>query len=209
MRASPIASRPRLNSGPHPYSLSFVASPTPDISWRVPVVGAGNLRLPIRQKTMKPGPLDRRLSRRKQPRLEKLHFPRGLRLQAHLETPGGGRSCQPSQKHSPKTGNCLRPDGLEHHSPRVPYPPPPGFAFVVCKVRGGGWGAGVRCSDRHTYSFSEKLGVQEVLRLPSLLLWRHLEPKTPTWSDLLVTECHRRRMGRSWVPMKTSGAAQE
>lgn len=42
--ASPIASRPRLNPGPHPYSLSFVASPTPYISWQVPAVGAGNLR---------------------------------------------------------------------------------------------------------------------------------------------------------------------
>lgn len=43
MRASPMASRPRLNFGPHPYSLSFEASPTPDISWLVPAVGAGNL----------------------------------------------------------------------------------------------------------------------------------------------------------------------
>ena len=77
MRASPIASRPRLNQGSHPYSLSFVAPPTPDISWRIPAVGAGNLRPPIRQKTMKPGPLDRRLCRQKQPGLEKVPFPPG------------------------------------------------------------------------------------------------------------------------------------
>lgn len=53
----------------------------------------------------------------------------------------------------------------------------------------------MRCSDGHTYSFSGKLGVQEVLRFPSPLLWRHLERKTPNWSDLLVTGCHMEENG--------------
>lgn len=144
MSASPIASRPRLNPGPHPYSLSFVASPTPYISWRVPAVGAGNLRPPIRQKTMKPGPLDRRLCRRKQPRLEKLHFPQRLCLLAHLETPGRSLFLAFSETLAvrPVTrGNGLCPDGLEFGSPRVHYLPTLGFC--ICSLQSGGrWGSG-------------------------------------------------------------------
>lgn len=49
--------------------------------------------------------------------------------------------------------------------------------------------------DTLTYSFSGKLGVQEVLRFSSPLLWRHLERKTPNWSDLLVTGCHTEENG--------------
>lgn len=52
-----------------------------------------------------------------------------------------------------------------------------------------------RWMDTLTYSFSGKLGVQEVLRFLSPLLWRHLERKTPNWSDLLVTGCHMEENG--------------
>lgn len=142
MQATPTASR-RRRPEPPPLLLGLRSIPLL-ISWRISVVRAGNLYPVIRQKTMKGGPLDRRLYGRKQSPPQGAGRPLGTRPAAippRPGTPGACRCCRlfPSlstrRSEQPEAVSARkRPEAQKGRALPSPCGPPatsPGPTFII------------------------------------------------------------------------------